>query len=901
MTNKTMIAKAVKVALYSGFAASMAVSAPATFAADEDGAEEEAERIVVTGSRLKRSDVEGANPITVIDRETIELSGATSASELMRELTFNSSGSLRPQSGSSAQGVSTINLRGIGSGRTLVLIDGRRLTHSPSTGQGQDLNSIPLGAIERIEVLTDGASAVYGSDAIGGVVNVITRQDYNGAELMVSKGEVSVPADGGDRETGHALFGSSDGTTSLLAGVSWNKREIIFERDFPWVESGTSIYGANFTSRRAFDFVGIPGACSEENYFRDGALCRYNFNATNATEASNNNESIFLKARHQINDDWELYSNASVNKTKSFGRYAPVPDSTFFYDNLLIDSNSYNNPTNPDAWYYDPNNPNSVAYDASLVGAQRDVDIWHRFAAVGNRDNTVNNTNTDFLVGATGYVGSAEIDFGARRVRNSTKEIGNGYLAAATAWGFVNDFNPGYAVYGDNTSAFDPDTYYYGYNVQQPSSNPESVLSGSAVTTSRESDFNIDEVYASVAFDIMELDGGAMQMVVGAERREEFYQDLYDAQSEAGLVGGSAGNSAGGGRDVNAMYFETLMPFMDNFEVSLAGRYDDYSDYGNDFSPKIGFRYQPTDELTLRASWGEGFRAPTLDILTQKPAFSADSITDADTCDVLNGDRTDECQINGLSISNPDLSSEQSEQYAVGAVWQPVDWFDMTLDYSSIEIEDRITSFSAQTVVNRRGTESGIYQPGDANYDPRPIDEAMIVTRESQPCAVDPTQTCQVITQVVRGNGNEGTLNTSSIDWNMHTRFDLGGGVFDSTLQISYVDEYTINDGEDLVGIASLPEYRAQLRNQYSIGDFQFALNTNTIDANGLGDNHVGSWTTHDIQLNYNTPWDGRVTVGARNVGEKLPTLVTYDNRDYNMDLYHGYGRFTYVQYTQTF
>jgi len=900
MTNKTMIAKAVKVALYSGFAASLAVSAPATFAADEEeGAD--AERIVVTGSRLKRSDVEGANPITVIDRETIELSGALSAAELMRELTFNSAGSLRPQSGSSAQGVSTVDLRGIGSGRTLVLIDGRRLTHSPSTGQGQDLNSIPLGAIERIEVLTDGASAVYGSDAIGGVVNVITRQDYNGAELMVSQGRVSVPLDGGDRESGHALFGSSDGTTSLLAGVSWNKREIIFERNFPWVGTGASIFGANFTTAGSFDFEGIPGACGEENFYLDGTLCRFNFNSTNANEASNENESIFLKGTHQINDDWELYSNASVNTTKSFGRYAPVPDSTFYYSDLVIDANSYNNPSNPNAWFYDPNNPNAVAYDASVAGAQRDVDIWHRFAAVGNRDNTVNNTNYDFLVGATGYVGNVELDFGARRVRNSTKEIGNGYLAANTAWGFVNDFNPGYETYGDNTSTFDPNSYYYGYNVQQPSSNPDSVLSGSAVTTSRESDFNIDEIYASVAFDLMDLDGGTMQMFVGAERREEYYQDLYDSQSEAGLVGGSAGNSAGGGRSVNAMYFETLMPFMDNFEVTLAGRYDSYSDYGSDFSPKVGMRFQPTDEVTLRASWGEGFRAPTLDILTQRPAFSADSISDADTCDVLVGDRTEECQINGLSISNPGLSSEQSEQYAFGVVWQPSDWFDMSLDFSSVEIEDRIVSFSAQTVVNRRGTEAGIYQPGDANYDPRPVDDAMIVTRESQPCSVDPSQTCDVITQVVRGSGNEGTLKTSNIDWNMHTRFDLAGGVLDSVLQISYVNDYSVNDGDDLVGIASLPEYRAQLRNQYAIGDFQFALNTNVVDANGEGANAVGTWTTHDVQMNYTAPWDGRITLGVQNVGEKLPTLVTYDGRDYNFGLYDGYGRYTYVQYTQSF
>ena len=292
MTNKTMIAKAVKVALYSGFAASLAVSAPASFAADEDEGAEDAERIVVTGSRLKRTDVEGANPVTVIDREQIELSGEISAADLIRNTTFNSFGSFRPQSGSSAQGVSTVNLRGIGASRSLVLVDGRRLTMSPSTGSSQDLNSIPLAAIERVEILSDGASAVYGSDAIGGVVNVITRKDYNGAEISVSKSEISLPADGGDREAGSAVFGSSNDTTSIIGGVSWNSRDIIFERDYYWVQPGVSIYGNNW-SRTDFSnaFTGIPGGCNEENFFVNGPACSYNFNATNANEASTANES----------------------------------------------------------------------------------------------------------------------------------------------------------------------------------------------------------------------------------------------------------------------------------------------------------------------------------------------------------------------------------------------------------------------------------------------------------------------------------------------------------------------------------------------------------------------------------------------------------------------------------
>jgi len=145
------------------------------------------QRVEVTGSRLKRAQTEGALPVTVIDRAAIEASGQVSVAELMRDSTFSSFGNFKPQSGSSAQALADIDLRGLGSNRTLVLVDGRRISKAPFSGQSQDLNQIPLAAIERIEILSDGASAVYGSDAIGGVVNVITRKNFNGMQITYGR------------------------------------------------------------------------------------------------------------------------------------------------------------------------------------------------------------------------------------------------------------------------------------------------------------------------------------------------------------------------------------------------------------------------------------------------------------------------------------------------------------------------------------------------------------------------------------------------------------------------------------------------------------------------------------------------------------------------------------------
>lgn len=920
MHTNNKLAKSIRLALMFGATATAmsGVAVAQDAASDEEKAEERVERIQVTGSRIQRTDMEGALPVTVIDREAIELSGEMSAAELLRNTTFNSGGSFRPVSGSSAQGVSQVDMRGLGASRTLVLVDGRRLTMSPSTGSSQDLNSIPMGAIERIEILSDGASAVYGSDAIGGVINVITRRDFNGVELMTGKAEPSTPAEGGDRENGSIVFGSSSDTTSVIGGVSWNKREIIFERDFPWVGVGGSIYGNNWRSLQGNSFggyVGIPGGCKDDNFFEDGDLCRFNYNSTNANEASTSNESLFAKLRHDINDDWTLYANANIAKTESFGRYAPAPDTNGYYPSLITPADSYNNPTNPNAWMYDTaNNPNAVAYDAALVGPNAAGIHYHRFAAMGNRDTNVGNENIDLLVGVEGRIGNFDVDFGARRVRNKTNEIGNGYLAANTAWSNVIDFNPGYCSDG----TFDDVACRFGYDMQNPSDNPADVLAAGVVTTSRISTFNIDEMFASVGFDVMEIGGGMVQGFVGMETRDEYYADKYDSQSEAGLVGGSAGNSAGGGRSVDAAYFEFLLPVTYDLEVSVAGRFDDYSDYGSDFSPKVSFRWQPMDSLLVRGSYGKGFRAPTLDILTQKTSFSAEGVRDADSCTLLAGDPDKECQVDTYYIANPNLNSEKSTQIALGVAYQPTEWLNMTADYFNIEIDNRIRQFSAQTLIDRTTA-------GD------PIPSGLGVTR-NQVTLQDGT-VLNVIDEITAGYGNEGDLKTSGFDLNLRTDFDFGDmGTLSSNFQYSHILDQSVDGGRNYVLDMGTPEYRANIQNQWNIADFTVAWNINIIgtqytrtearkadgtfpscDDPGAGADlvrcgNVGTHTTHDLQLTYNTPWNGAVTVGAQNLFEKLPKLAPlaggeygYDNRDYNFRLYNAYGRITYVRYTQRF
>jgi iron complex outermembrane receptor protein len=870
MFTNTKLAKSIQLAIAFGAVSGLSLSNAALAQETEEAEAQVVEKIQVTGSRIKRADMEGALPVTVIDRAAIEFSGQTSVADLLRNTSFNSTGSFRPQSGSSAQGVSQINLRGLGASRSLVLVDGRRLARSPSTGATQDLNGIPAAAVERIEILTDGASAVYGSDAIGGVVNIITRKDFNGVELKIGAAQVDV--EGGDREEGSIIFGTSSDEGSMLGGVSWNSRDIIFARAFDWYTPGGSFYSQNFRDYNRTDasWTRIPGACDQGEFYTipygpaitdsagENNRCGFNFASVSADEASTGNVGFFLNSRYEINDDWSIFSNMNISKSSSFGRYAP---SLAFVD---VDAASPNNPTNPDSPYYDPAFNHSI-YDSAadpLVGSNS-VSILHRFAGLGNRDNDVDNYLSDLLVAVEGDIDGVLVEFGVRRNKSRTYDVGRNYVVIPIAEEYMN-----------------AGTYLVG----DLDRNSADVLNSMKATISRIGDYNQDEVFGSVQFDLFDMDGGTAVAIVGGEWRDIFYSDQYDSLSEGGVIGGSAGNSAGGTRQVKAAYVEAVFPIQDNLEVTTAARYDSYNDYGSDVSPKVSVRYNPIDELVLRASYGEGFRAPSLDILTQKESFSADSVRDPQHCLAVGLAETCSDQIDAYVIANPFLESETSTQYAFGIAYEAAEWVDFSLDYFNIEIDNRIKAFSSGELVN------------------------LVNTNQSLPAGMSVARNqFGEIERITRGFGNQGTLDTAGLDLNLNTRFDFNEmGALRSNLSMSYTAKYEV-DGADQLDFSAFPAYRGVLSNVYSIGDFDIAWNMNIIGdtarLSGAEYLPVSTWITNDVNVSYNAPWGGKVTVGSNNIGGKAPILGTDPDgsREYNFSLYDGSGRIVYARYTQSF
>lgn len=854
----------------------------AVYAQDDEPENEDATKldaIEVTGSRLTRANVEGALPVAVINRQQIESSGFTSVGELLRNTTFNAFGAFRAQSGSSAQSLVAVDLRGLGSERTLVLIDGRRAPKAPFAPTAQDLNAVPIAAVERIEVLKDGASAIYGADAIGGVINIITRKDFQGVE--VSYQEQGTDRKGGDVRQGQVTLGATSEKGSVVMGASFFQRDIIYARDSLYNTPGASFFSNNLIfgvdndadgGTDEYVYAPVPGGCPNSDpafYITPSGLCGYDFNLVAADEAQTGNQGLFTRGVYHISDTWDASVNASINRAQSFGRYAPALNDfalTVPTDNPFLDLNALG---------YTPDQLTTPVY------------LYHRFAELGTRDTTSDANVYDITGMFSGSVGNVNLNIGSRYNEYKYYEFGRFFLASAIAQGLINEGS---------------------YDFRDPIAGQDAAA-GLKTTTSRESTWTSRELFADASMPLFDMAGGKAQIAVGFEYREEDYEDLYDAQSEAGNVGGSAGNSAGIGRDVKAYFGEVLFPVLDNLEVTGAVRFDDYSDAGSNTSPKVSLRYQPFDPLTLRASYGQGFRAPTLDLLSQKPAYSASPITnDQPTCEFFgytwdstanvcrnDSGATQAIQINGTVISNPDLAAEQSDQYSLGFAWDVASFFDFSLDYYNVSITDRIDTLSPEEILDA-------LRVGD------PVPPSFVVTRGNNN---DPNAR---ITNIVFGFANNGDLDTSGLDLETNLRFNLGDyGNLTNQGRLTYVLDYKIDNGRDLAGDPAVPELRATTYTEWKISDFSVVWNANLIgkqaEAVGVDSNgsvtrtgEIGTYVTHDLQLSWFAPWDGQLTVGAINIlGNEPSNKSAYDGRDYNFYLYDQYGRQPYVRYTQRF
>jgi iron complex outermembrane receptor protein len=881
--------------------------------AEDDAEEEEVEEIIVTGSRIARGDPDGASPVITIDAGDIKATGEISLAEVLRQQTFNSFGSFQPSSGSTAQSQATISLRGAGSARTLVLLDGKRMAGSPSYGGvAANINSIPFGAVERVEILTDGASALYGSDALAGVVNIIMKKDFEGVEFSVYQG--SPERAGGDQSAFSMIGGLSTDVGNVVFSFEHDDRDIVYMSDRWWsspnyrdgydASNATKAFshtlGASFYSCNLWSYSGagigyqaIPD-CVGQSDFLDGGrtfdyggagIVLYPYNQIMAEDASSGRDTMFINYNYDINDNHSVNARGIYTRVQSRGRFAPVAGAFGVKCSL---------------WAKCPFTEAQLIADSGGADDYDDISIYYRMRSVGPRLGLNEDTMKDYLIEFKGNI------FGG---------------------------NIGYAAFGHHTH-LDYDQIGYNYTLASVASSLAEAgtfefanMSSTQATQLRHTVMSEDDmklVHGGFSFDgelPLDLGAGTFQWVAGFEYMDTEYSVQVDPQSESGNVMGSAGNSSVGMRDTRAQYMELRAPLLENLEFNIAHRHDDFNDFGTTDNSKFSLRYQAMDNLVLRASYSESFIAPTLDSLNMSTSFSADTAKDYFECANL---ATSSCtaQRTTYRLANPDLGPETGEYTNFGVVWNPIEDLSIVVDMYTLKLDNMETLVGASDLLLAEwaGTLANITSKVPAAEVKRKPYKAgsSAVDDGNGTCAYAVPGPCRGALDEIRAPmANFAGIEISGYDLAIRYSHDTDRfGTFSPRLDVTYIDEYQTEDYlsgpmVNKIGRNGVPQYRANLTVNWYKGDWSAYYQIEYIDSmtenssfdvatlSSSASGSLDSYEIHNFQLTWDAPTNTEITLGIRNLENKDP-IIDSDN-EWNSALYDLYGRTFFAKLTQRF
>jgi iron complex outermembrane receptor protein len=881
MTKRNVMHDAVRYALFASTGA-LALNMGVVSAQEDDAEVRETEEVLVTGSRITRSTLNSISQETiVISAEDMKIQGDISVADALRSSNLNSLGSFRESSGNSAQSNATIDLRGVGAGRTLVMINGRRVAGSPSLGGGGtvNLNMIPFSAVDRIEIVADGASAIYGSDAVAGVVNIILKRGYDGFKLTGRFGDRD--RDSGEEESLSMLFGASSDRGSVTFGLEYDRRDPIFDadRDFTaasygdydgdgdivgYAETvGVSFYGysainPNWSPDVAYDpndkntWYVTPGANCQDDPSGTGFVgemradlvfgpeagyyCGYAYALVSANRASLERVNSWVSAEYEINDSLDVYLDAIVSDNESFGRYAPP---------------AAPGPTIPG----DPRNDIGATFG------------YFRWTDIGTRDNIVNDTMVDINTGLKWEVSdNVKVDMNYSHSEYRSASVGMYYLS-----------------YGG-----------LEYNINYDISDFDQFVANIKTTTLNDDRQTLTRWSGGVQWDMFDMAGGTAAVYLGAEYYEIKYSALVDAQSEAGLVGGSAGNSAEGYRDVTAYMVEGVFPILDWMELSAAFRADDYSDFGNATSPRLGINVAIPgyEQLRLRASWGEGFRAADLSDLYGATSFSAATGTDFWGCEQSGQSPCPSRQFDTYTGSNPDLDAEESESLSFGADWDfwesdMMSW-KASATWISLSLDNTIDQVTAQDLLNQDYSSRTSGGSGSQYVQRNSLGQVVEITAGFVNGAIEQKREALDL-------GLAGTIDTS---------FGVFSLRYTGTKYLKYEVEEVYGNGVliDVVGTLGFPEWRSNAQASWAWNNFFANLAWDYIgeSESRSSDDKYDSWDQLNASVGYNFGSWGQITIGANNLTDEDPLLNDFGT-EVDEYQYPKVGRVYYAEYTIEF
>jgi len=833
--------------------------------------DEPQEEVVVTGSRIARSsDFGNSSPVDIIDRASIEKAGYANLQQLMEKIPSNGNGAFSTRGNnqdSTANGAASISLRGLGADATLVLVNGRRVAISPFaesvTTNFVDINAIPMAAIERVEVLKDGASAVYGSDAVAGVINIILRKDFEGLQLSAAYGNTT--ESGYDEQNYSAVwgFGGEDNNVTFIFDYFKNSTLTNSER---------GLDSANQSARGGFDqrssrgypgrfFVTSPAGGPDPVINRDpacpadrivgstGQTCAYDFGPWNLLIPEAERGGLMLLAHQDFGDGAQLFGEFAIQHNNSVAQGAPTP----------LDEGA--------GLTVRTDNPGNPFPTATALGISR-----YRTVDAGPRQWDISTDNLRGVVGVRGKFSDWDWEAAVQRARSESEQSGD------RSMGWVR------------TDFLQQQLDLNAYNPFGATQNPQDVINQITTSLVRRGKAELTLYDATISGPLFDMHGEPVSMAAGVEYREESVEDIPDDQFQRGLIFGTESVSAAGSRNIWSAYVEFALPLFKGLDLSAALRYDDYSDFGNTTNPKLALRYSPIDALAFRASWGTGFRAPSLAQTGLGPSQESRFFSDSFGC----ADNPVYCDATDYTIvftGNPNLVSEESETFNFGVSWQQgglnasVDYWDITQDHKI----DEAVGFTYQQECNN---------------------QASTICIRGAPLGGD---TLGPLQQINATFDNIAQQSANGIDLEVQYRFDVGGGrlgfglYYTRLLDFERVELGPLGDfiTREVTGEYEYPEDRATLTADWEhekwgafatvnyIGSFQDAPDSNldTVpDYNEVDTREVGSMTTVNLQGRYNFTDKIKVLLSVDNAFDEAPPFAIGDG---NNDLY-GYVQGTH-------
>lgn len=837
---------------------------------EQSAADAPVERVAVTGSRLKGVDMEGANPLQSFTQDDITKRGYESVSEFLRDLpqassagTFSETGGVGGADGAPA-GASGVSLRGLGSSSTLVLVNGRRVAVD-SFSNGSDsfvnVNSIPLSAIERIDVLTDGASSIYGSDAIAGVINFILRKDFVGHELSAQYGDDTSDHDASRKNLTYAGgFATENSNTTVV--VDYATRNAIFNSDRPVNVTFES------STRMTIDGEDYAESWCGDDTQKSGTRCNYDYVIQRAIQPDFENIGTTFNHIYRLDNGLEFFAEGMYQKNTGSAYEAPAG----YTVDVTGDS---------------ANIPQYVHDIDMLDGSVSDV-ITVRTRFPERRVQEYDTQSYRVLAGLRGELADWSWETAASYGK-STNEINNvaGYMNATKLDAAVaaDEFNP-FNLGRDSSAA------------QIAALRDPGIRKGESDVLSL--DFNISG-------DLFALPAGAVSSVFGGELRKEQIFDRPSINAVNNEIIGLGASDAEADRTQYAMYGEFNFPITDTLDVIAALRYDHYSDFGGDVNPKISMRYRPLEDLVLRASWSTGFRAPSLSQLGAGTSLSSQYINcgSAEPYNALCGTagaEFGELEFDQETIGNKDLSAEKSAAINVGVSWNLTEALQLTVDYWRYEHDD-IVDIDANTTLDA------------CIKDSTKIVTSVAELGDEFGCVVDGQGD---ISFLRTGYFNVGNQNTDGIDYKLDYRLDTEtAGEFKfyvaGTETLSFERQVTPSTPvEDLLGRLSgaseiaRPESVLDLGTDWQLNDWSASLSGHYISSLGDGDfkfdnETVDSWLTFSASLGYELNEHHSFLVSVRNLTDEEPPYASSPTNGYASSVHDWLGRRWNVRYTFKF